>query len=135
MLFVIQGANMNNKRNLRTTNKLFVIAAVLVVMAVLLVNVANAGNANQSGTTRTQVTTRFQQQSAVATRGVDTILDGSFEAGASGDSPDWTEASSIFGTPLCTAGACGTGGGTAGPLTGTVWSWFVALVVVVKLAA
>jgi hypothetical protein len=124
MLFVIQGVYMNNKRNFRTTNKLIAIAAVLVVMAVLLVNVANAGNANQGSTTRNQVTTRFQQQSAVATRGVDTILDGSFEAGASGDSPDWTETSTVFGTPLCTEAACGLGGGTAGPLTGDVWSWF-----------
>jgi hypothetical protein len=115
---------MNNKRNLRTTNKLIAVVAALVVMAILLVNVTNAGNANQSGTTRIPLTSRFQQQSAVANRGVDTILDGSFEAGASGDSPDWTEASSVFGTPLCTAGSCGTGGGTAGPLTGTVWSWF-----------
>jgi hypothetical protein len=52
------------------------------------------------------------------------ILDGGFEAGSSGDSPNWTEADSIFGTPLCTAGSCGTGGGTAGPHGGTVWAWF-----------
>ena len=35
----------------------------------------------------------------------------------------WTEASTNFGTPLCTVAGCGVGGGT-GPHTGTWWSWF-----------
>jgi hypothetical protein len=52
------------------------------------------------------------------------LLDGGFEAGASGDSPNWTEADSLFDTPLCTAAGCGTGGGTATPHGGTVWAWF-----------
>jgi hypothetical protein len=55
---------------------------------------------------------------------VELIQDGGFEAGASGDSPSWTEADSIFGTPLCTAAACGNGGGTATPHAGTVFAWF-----------
>lgn len=38
--------------------------------------------------------------------------------------PYWAEASTNFGTPLCTGGACGSGGGTAGPRTGAVWAWF-----------
>jgi hypothetical protein len=53
--------------------------------------------------------------------GGNAIQDPSFEAGT--PNPFWTEASSNFGTPLCTAGACGTGGGT-GPHTGAVWAWF-----------
>ena len=52
--------------------------------------------------------------------GVEYIQDGSFEAG----SPNayWTEASTNFGTPLCTS-ACGFGSGT-GPRTGSWWAWF-----------
>lgn len=50
------------------------------------------------------------------------IQDGSFEAGS--PNPYWQEFSSNFGTPLCTAGTCGTGGGTAGPHTGSWWAWF-----------
>jgi hypothetical protein len=52
----------------------------------------------------------------------DLIEDGSFEAG----SPNafWNETSTNFGTPLCDAGTCGTGGGTAGPNTGAWWAWF-----------
>lgn len=50
------------------------------------------------------------------------IGDPSFEAGT--PNPVWTEASTNFGTPLCDAGSCGTGGGTAGPRTGAWWSWF-----------
>lgn len=55
---------------------------------------------------------------------VNILLDGGFEAGASGDSPNWTEADSQFGTPLCTDGACGTGAGASPPRTGAVWAWF-----------
>ncbi len=49
------------------------------------------------------------------------IQDGSFEDG----SPNsfWAEASTNFGTPLCTVAGCGTGTGT-GPRTGTWWAWF-----------
>jgi hypothetical protein len=52
----------------------------------------------------------------------DMIEDGGFEAGT--PNPFWNEASTNFGTPLCDAGSCGTGGGTAGPNTGAWWSWF-----------
>jgi hypothetical protein len=38
--------------------------------------------------------------------------------------PSWAEASTNFGTPLCSIAGCGTGGGTAGPRTGSVWGWF-----------
>jgi hypothetical protein len=61
---------------------------------------------------------------ATTANAVELIQDGGFEAGASGDSPAWIEADTEFGTPLCTAAACGTGGGTAGPHGGTVWAWF-----------
>lgn len=52
----------------------------------------------------------------------DMIEDGSFE----GATPNafWNETSTNFGTPLCDAGSCGTGAGTAGPNTGTWWAWF-----------
>ncbi len=63
--------------------------------------------------------------SSTATNGGGNVVqDPGFEAGASGDSPNWTEASTNFGSPLCTVALCGTGGGTAAPRTGTVWTWF-----------
>jgi uncharacterized repeat protein (TIGR01451 family) len=49
------------------------------------------------------------------------VADPSFEAGT--PNPIWTEASTNFGTPLCTVALCGTGTGT-GPRTGLWWSWF-----------
>ncbi|NJN54581.1 MAG: hypothetical protein HC804_07380 [Anaerolineae bacterium] len=49
------------------------------------------------------------------------VVDGGFEAGS--PSPFWTEASTNFGSPLCTIGLCGAGGGT-GPHSGDWWSWF-----------
>ncbi|MBX3059022.1 MAG: carboxypeptidase regulatory-like domain-containing protein [Anaerolineae bacterium] len=49
------------------------------------------------------------------------VADGSFEAGT--PSPFWTEASTNFGSPLCTVAACGTGTGT-GPRSGLWWAWF-----------
>jgi hypothetical protein len=49
------------------------------------------------------------------------VQDGGFEAGS--PNPAWTEASSNFGTPLCTVAGCGTGAGT-GPRSGTWWAWF-----------
>ncbi len=50
------------------------------------------------------------------------LQDPGFEANT--PNPYWDEASTNFGTPLCTGGACGTGAGTAGPRTGAVWAWF-----------
>lgn len=49
------------------------------------------------------------------------IQDGGFEGG----SPNafWAESSSNFGSPLCTSGLCGVGGGT-GPHSGNWWAWF-----------
>lgn len=49
------------------------------------------------------------------------VQDGGFEAGS--PNPFWTEFSASFGTPLCTTGLCGFGGGT-GPNSGTWWAWF-----------
>jgi hypothetical protein len=49
------------------------------------------------------------------------IVDGGFEGGT--PSANWTETSTNYGTPLCTAGTCGVGGGT-GPYAGTFWAWF-----------
>ena len=59
---------------------------------------------------------------AVSVGAMAQITDGSFEAGIGAGT--WTEASSNFGTPLCTAAACGSGGGPAVPRTGDVFAWF-----------
>ncbi|MEO5584490.1 MAG: T9SS type A sorting domain-containing protein [Flavobacteriales bacterium] len=50
------------------------------------------------------------------------IVDGGFEAGSG--SNNWNEASTNFGTPLCTFADCGNGGGAAIPRTGDVFAWF-----------
>ncbi len=57
------------------------------------------------------------------------VKDGGFEAAVddgSGvlDSPFWTEADSLFDSPLCNEDLCGTGGGASPPRTGAVWAWF-----------
>ncbi len=51
------------------------------------------------------------------------LQDSSFELGTSVSSP-WTQTSTNYGTPLCDAGSCGTGGGTVGSRTGAWWAWF-----------
>jgi hypothetical protein len=38
--------------------------------------------------------------------------------------PYWYQSSTNFGTPLCIVADCTNGGGTAGPRSGNVWSWF-----------
>lgn len=53
--------------------------------------------------------------------GLETVVDGGFEAGT--PNPNWNEASTNFGTPICDVAGCGTGGGT-GPNSGTFWTWF-----------
>jgi hypothetical protein len=53
--------------------------------------------------------------------GSELVQDGGFEAGS--PNPFWTEASTNFGTPLCTVALCGMGGGT-GPFAGSWWAWF-----------
>ena len=55
------------------------------------------------------------------TMAANVVQDGSFEAGT--PNPFWTEASTNYGTPLCTVAGCGTGTGT-GPRTGDWWAWF-----------
>lgn len=49
------------------------------------------------------------------------VQDGGFEVGS--PNPYWDEASTNFGSPLCTVAACGTGTGT-GPRGGDWWVWF-----------
>ena len=57
---------------------------------------------------------------APSANAVEHVLDGGFEAaGPAGDSPSWTEADSVFDTPLCNA-SCG----GVGPHAGAWWSWF-----------
>jgi hypothetical protein len=57
----------------------------------------------------------------VSNGGGEAVADGSFEGGT--PSADWTEASTNFGSPLCTVAGCGAGTGT-GPRTGSWWTWF-----------
>lgn len=61
-------------------------------------------------------------------RGANLIADASFEAGASGRSPAWTDSGTgPYPSALCTisgALACQDGDLTAGPRTGGVWAWF-----------
>jgi hypothetical protein len=54
------------------------------------------------------------------------VQDGGFEAatGSPLNSPNWTEADSLFGSPLCNNAECGTGAGASPPRTGLVWAWF-----------
>jgi hypothetical protein len=58
---------------------------------------------------------------ATVTNSGEAVADGSFEDGT--PNSFWAEASTNFGTPLCTVADCGTGTGT-GPLTGDWWTWF-----------
>lgn len=50
------------------------------------------------------------------------VIDGGFEAGPGAG--DWIEASTNFGTPLCSEASCGNGGGPCVPRTGTFYSWY-----------
>lgn len=50
------------------------------------------------------------------------VSDPSFETGS--PNAAWTEASSNFGTPLCTTALCGSGGSTAPVNSGDWWAWF-----------
>ncbi len=59
--------------------------------------------------------------SSTASNATEGVADGDFEDGS--PSVEWTEASTNFGTPLCTIDACGTGTGT-GPHSGDWWAWF-----------
>ena len=54
------------------------------------------------------------------------VNDGGFETTSPFDltNPSWATTSTNFGSPLCDAGNCGTGGGTAGARNGSFWSWF-----------
>ena len=52
---------------------------------------------------------------------VQLLADPGFETGSPNAS--WAEASTNFGSPLCTVAGCGTGTGT-GPQSGTWWAWF-----------
>jgi hypothetical protein len=63
-----------------------------------------------------------QDYTATATGPTNLLQDPSFEAYT--PNPYWSEVSIHYGTPLCTIAHCGTGGGTAGPRTGSVWAWF-----------
>ncbi len=48
------------------------------------------------------------------------IVDGNLEATGN---PAWTQASTSFGTPMCTLALCGDGQGSAGPRSGNQWAW------------
>ena len=71
--------------------------------------------------TFTNVVSNQSAQNFIATP-VNLLQDPGFEAGT--PNPFWSETSTNYGTPLCTIADCGDGGGTTGPRTGSVWSWF-----------
>src|SRR4051794_23435312 len=54
------------------------------------------------------------------------IHDGGFEAttGNPPNSPDWTEADSVRGTPLCTSTVCSSVNGASVPHSGSAWARF-----------
>jgi hypothetical protein len=52
------------------------------------------------------------------------IVDGGYETGGIPNSFWDPETSTNFGTPLCDAASCGTGGGASPPRTGAFWAWF-----------
>jgi cysteine-rich repeat protein len=56
-----------------------------------------------------------------AADGTNVVDDPGFEAGT--PNPSWNEASTAFGTPLCTV-ASFTDGGGSGPKSGIWWAWF-----------
>jgi M6 family metalloprotease-like protein len=70
----------------------------------------------------TNVLANLTAQNYTASGSSNLLQDPSFEAYS--PNPYWTETSTNFGTPLCTIGACGDGGGSVGPHTGSVWGWF-----------
>lgn len=53
---------------------------------------------------------------------VQTIVDGGFETGT--PNAHWSEASTNFGTPICSNALCGNGNGSFLPRTGTYFAWF-----------
>ncbi len=61
-----------------------------------------------------------------ATTPTSLVVDGGFEATTNtGTNPNWVSTSTLFGSALCTASWCGTGGTTAGPRNGSAgWVWF-----------
>ncbi len=73
-----------------------------------------------SGTSSSPHATRTAQGTGVECND-NQVQDPGFEAGAG--SGFWVEASTNFGTPLCTIAGCGTGTGT-GPRTGDWWAWY-----------
>ncbi|SJZ82152.1 repeat domain (List_Bact_rpt) [Trichlorobacter thiogenes] len=63
---------------------------------------------------------RYGDDMTFTTPGCTLLNDGGFEAGT--PNPYWTEASTNFGTPLCTFGTCG--GPSGAVRTGNWWVWF-----------
>lgn len=61
-------------------------------------------------------------ESINAPAGAGIVADPSFEDGT--PNSFWTEASTNFGTPLCTVAACGSGTSAQPVRTGTWWAWF-----------
>lgn len=92
------------------------------VTCVLTVSVTSCQAVTNTATiSSTNLDTNSANNSSTASNATEGVADGSFEGGT--PNADWTEASSNFGTPLCTVADCGTGTGT-GPRTGEWWAWF-----------
>lgn len=69
----------------------------------------------------TNFDTNSANNSSTTSNANEAIADGDFEDGS--PSIEWAEASTNFGTPLCTEAGCGLGTGT-GPHSGDWWAWF-----------
>lgn len=76
---------------------------------------------NTANISSTNFDTNSANNSSTTSNANEAIQDGGFEDGS--PSTFWTEASTNFGTPLCTEGDCGLGTGT-GPHSGDWWAWF-----------
>lgn len=95
------------------------LSGALLLAACLYLTVAIAGVERQGPTPQRDP----NSTSSVAVTCSDTIVqDCGFENGPTGGV--WTDASSNFGSPICSVGSCGLGASTNGSHDGTYWAWF-----------
>lgn len=80
-----------------------------------------APTTNTATIASTNFDTNSANNSSTTSNASEAVADGGFEDGS--PSIEWAEASTNFGTPLCTEAGCGLGTGT-GPHGGDWWAWF-----------
>ncbi len=106
---------MKQKRLLIIFSVLFLTLGLFAVVAI------NADTVMSAGVERLHGAPGAPNANPPAAAAGEEVQDGGFETGS--PNAAWTEMSTNFGTPLCTVGTCGMGGGT-GPNSGTWWAWF-----------